>query len=83
MALLIYLFDTHCFITETKAVSGGCQNKKEIVMLANLDFCFTQPVITTCADQSDCLVIDMFIWITDFLIKGGKWWAMGKTLGPV
>lgn len=73
MPFPIYLFDTHCFITETKAVSGGCQNKKEIVILANLDFCFTQPVIITCADQSDCLVIGMFILITYFLIKGGKW----------
>lgn len=59
MPFLTYMFDTHCFVTET--VFGGCQNKKEIVMLASLDFCFTQPTIVTCADQSDCLVIDMFV----------------------
>lgn len=70
MPFSIYLFDTHCFITETKAVSGGCQNKKAIVILANLDFFF---LFYTAHDQSDCLVIGMFILITYFLIKGGKW----------
>lgn len=51
MPFLIYLFDSLCFITETKTVSGGYQNKKEVVMLASLDFCFTQPMIIACADQ--------------------------------
>lgn len=40
MPFLIYLFDTHCFIAESKTISAGCQNKKEIVMLASLDFLF-------------------------------------------
>ena len=61
MPFLIYVFDTHCFITESKAASGGCQNENGIVMLANLDFCFTQPMIITCADQSNCLAVDTFI----------------------
>lgn len=34
----MYLFDTHCFITETK--TGGCHNKNEIAMLASLNFIF-------------------------------------------
>lgn len=61
MPFFIDLFDTHCFITETKTIYGGYQNKKEIVILDSLDFCFTQPMVIACADQSDCLVIGIFI----------------------
>lgn len=34
----MYLFDTHCFITETK--TDGYQNKNEIAMLASSNFIF-------------------------------------------
>lgn len=48
MPFLILLFETHCFIAESKTASGGCQNKKEIVMLASHDFFWFRPMIIAC-----------------------------------
>lgn len=57
------MFDTHCFITETK--TGGCQNKNEIAMLASLNFIFIffliWPMVIVSDDKSDYLVINILI----------------------